>query len=151
MMRAASITTLTPSYGVDYFQNVTSTTDLNMIDSYPIRICQCILDKPRCDIRQHAIVRAMKGEEFNVTIVAVNQVNKTINSSLFSYTLSNEGHLAKAQYLKYISDECTTLTFNVYSPFSQSDSLVIMHKAHAGSWGYHQQYLRLSLRSAHAQ
>ena len=125
MMRAASITTLTPSYGVDYFQNVTSTIDLNMIDSYPIRICQCILDKPRCDIGQHAIVRAMKGEEFNVTIVAVNQVNKTINSSLFSYTLSNEGHLAKAQYLKNISDECTTLTFNVYSPFSQSDSLVI--------------------------
>ena len=116
---------LTPSYGVDYFQNVTNTSDLSLIDSYPVRICQCIQNEPRCDLGRYAVLHAKKGEEFNVTIVAVNQVNKTVNSSLFSYTQSSKGHLGKAQYLKYISDVCTTMTFNVYSPFPVSDSLII--------------------------
>lgn len=115
---------LTP-YGIDYFQNVTNTSDLSLIDSYPVRICQCIQNQPRCDLGRYAVLRAKKGEEFNVTILAVNQVNKTVNSSLFSYTQSSKGHLGKVQYLKYISDVCTTMTFNVYSPFPVSDSLVI--------------------------
>lgn len=110
----ASNRTLTPSYGVHYFQNITGTNDLNLIDSLPVRVCQCIQNKPRCDLGQHAVLHAKKGEAFNVTIVAVNQVNKTVNSSLFSYTQSSKGHLGKAQYLKYISDVCTTMTFNVY-------------------------------------
>ena len=125
IMQTASTKISTPSYGVDYFQNVTNTNDLSLIDSYPVRVCQCIQNKPRCDLGQHATLHAKKGEEFNVTIVVVNQVNKTVNGSLFSYTQSSKGHLGKAQYLKYILDVCTTMTFNVYSPFTLSDSLII--------------------------
>ena len=125
IMQVTSNEISTPSYGVDYFQNVTNTRDLSLIDSHAVRICQCINNEPRCDLGQHSIIWAKKGEEFNVTIVGVNQVNKTVNSSLFSYTQSSKGHLGKAQYLKYISDVCTTMTFNVYSPFSVSDALVI--------------------------
>ena len=125
IMQAASSETSTPSYGVDYFQNVTNISDLSLIDSHAVRVCQCIQNKPRCDLGQHSILQAKKGEKFDVTIVAVNQVNKTVNSSLFSYTQSSKGHLGKAQYLKNISNVCTTMTFNVYSPFIESDSLVI--------------------------
>lgn len=96
-----------------------------MIDSYPVKVCHCIKGEPRCDIGQFETINAMKGQEFNVTIAAVNQVNKTVNASLFSYTASSEGHLGKAQYLKYITKDCTTLSFNMYSPLNVTDSLII--------------------------
>ena len=116
---------MTPVNGVKYFQAVTGTTELSLIDSYPVKVCHCIKGKPRCDKGQYDTINVMKGEEFNVTIVAVNQINKTVKASLFSYTASSEGHLGKAQYLKYIEPTCTTLAFNVYSPFNMTDSLVI--------------------------
>ena len=111
--------------GVDFFQTVTNTTDLSAIDSYPVRVCHCVNGKPRCDLGQHRTVHVMKGEAFNVSVVAVNQVNKTINASLFSYTASTKGHLGNAQYLKNVSTSCTSLTFNVYSPLNLTDSVIV--------------------------
>ena len=120
----SSSESITPVVGLDYFQNVTGTTDIEAISSHAVRICYCLNDKPNCSIGQNHSVNVMKGEAFNVTLVAVNQVSKAVEALVLSKTLSTEGYLNSMQYKRKISNTCTNLTFNVYSS-NFSDSLVI--------------------------
>ena len=114
---------LTPVNGLEYFQNVTSVIDIELIDSDAVQICFCMYGEHNCEI-DITNVTVMKGEAFNITLVAVNQVAHPVNATVISKTQSNKGYLDGTQYERNISNTCTNLTFNVYS-LDSSDSLIV--------------------------
>ena len=121
---------LTPMDGLEYFRNVTNITDIDSIDSDAIKICFCINGEYNiCNRYIDMNDTVMKGEAFNITLVAINQVANPVNATVISKILSNKGHLDGTQYERNVSNVngCTNLTFNVYSP-DNSDSLIIYAK-----------------------
>lgn len=56
----------------------------------------------------------MKGREFNVTLVAVDQVNHSVEANILS-SVSPHGDLGEGQHVNKIGKECTNLTFSVMS------------------------------------
>ena len=69
----------TPLHGVTYFLDTSTLNDTDGISSSPIQVCLCEPDgtAPNCDLQQMN-VSVMKGEIFEVSLVAVDQVNRTL-------------------------------------------------------------------------
>ena len=86
-----------------------------MISSDPVRICFCKGLVPDCNF-QWPIETAKKGKRFIVTLVAVDQVNHTVNATIRSFLFSPEGGLGEGQQSQTSYETCTNLTFNAYSP-----------------------------------
>ena len=65
--------------GVTYFLDTSTLNDTDGISSSPIQVCLCELDGavPNYDLQQMN-VSIMKGEIFEVSLVAVDQVNGTL-------------------------------------------------------------------------
>ena len=107
--------------GVTYFKNISNITSqnrTNMITSRATNICFCnpINNQPNCSFQPPAIP-IKRGEEFNVSVVAVNQVNETVARSVAGITLYyTESDLGDGQRIQKIDNKCTNLTFNVHSP-----------------------------------
>ena len=113
---------------LNYFQNVTNITDLETIASSPVRVCFCLNEVPDCgDSTSQSVfnVNAMKGEAFNVSLVAVDHVERPVNATIVSKTESMQGYISGFQRERNISDTCTNLTFNVFSHQKHNDSLII--------------------------
>ena len=102
--------------GLSYLQNISTFQDgLESISSFPVRLCFCRDEQPDC-FYQPPPVRVMKGENFTLSLVAVDQLNKTIsNSSIHSYLRSYEGTLDTDQLLQSTGEGCTKLTFAAFS------------------------------------
>ena len=66
----------------------------------------------------------MKGQNFTVSMVAIDQVNHNVNATIHSSLLSNVGRLGENQAHQSIGDTCTNLTFSVFSP-NISEELVL--------------------------
>ena len=114
--------------GLSYFQNVTDVTDLETIASSPVRVCFCLNEMPDCgDITGQSVINvtAMKGKAFNISLVAVDHVERPVNATIISKTQSMQGYIDGLQRERNISDTCTNLTFNVFSHKKTSDSLII--------------------------
>ena len=138
--------TLTPKNGLEYFQNVTNIIDTEAIDSDAVRICYCINGEHNCDIEILSNITVMKGEAFNITLVAVNQVTKPVHAMISSKILSTEGYLDGTQFERKISNICTNLTFNVYSPNSYSDSLIIFAEGPCGDKGMSRSMVNITFK-----
>ena len=109
---------------LDYFRNVTRTNDLQTIASSAVRICLCLSEKPNCNHTNYS-VEVVKGEEFSISLVAVNHVKRPVKATIFSKTKSLRGYVKGIQSERNISNVCTNLTFNVYSHKKDTDSLII--------------------------
>ena len=87
------------------------------MSSSPIGICFCqdnII--PDCSYEPPTFL-VRKGERFNVSLVAVDQVNHTIDSANVISSLSTHfGGLGENQLNQTINGNCTELYFEVYSP-----------------------------------
>ena len=70
---------------------------------------------PDCNY-QWPITRVKKGRPSVVTLVAVDQVNHTVNATIRSYLSSQAGGLGEGQQSQSAYETCTSLTFNAYSP-----------------------------------
>ena len=106
--------------GVTYFQNISkSTTDiipLDSIGSQPARVCFCnSKHEPDCNY-QHPAITVKKGETFNVTVVAVDQVNNTLYANISTSISSSDGGFGEGQQTQNVGTNCTDLTYNVFSP-----------------------------------
>ena len=63
------------------------------------------------------IVRVKRGESFNVSLVAVDQVNHTLKAIIVHSSLSRtESSLGEGQSSQVTGNACTNLTFSIYSP-----------------------------------
>ena len=102
--------------GLTYFQNITNKTQINSITSQPVRVCFCNSEhEPDCTY-QLPIITVKKGEAFNVSVVAVDQVNNTIDAKIITTLSSSDGGIGEGQQTQSVRSNCTDLTYNAYSP-----------------------------------
>ena len=100
--------------GLEYFHAKTEgslTMDSDSIASDVVRVVHCAQDGIALD---HEI-SAFKGQPFNVSVKAFDQVNHTLGASI-RISLPEEHILGKGQQLQSISDNCTNLTYSITSP-----------------------------------
>ena len=102
--------------GLTYFQNITNKAQIYSITSKPVRVCFCNSEhEPDCTY-QLPIITVMKGEVFNVSVVAVDQVNNTVDTKIITTLSSSDGGIGEGQQTQSVRSNCTDLTYNVYSP-----------------------------------
>ena len=104
--------------GISYFQTAVNASSVNQISSRPVQICQCINSHPNCTIQQHPTYEVKKGEQFSVSLVAVDQIGYPVGATIQSILRSNMSGLLEGQLTRTIAGECTDLNFNVISPES---------------------------------
>ena len=103
--------------GMTYLKLISNINDTKSISSSPVRLCFCTPDdQPDCSY-EPPIKEVMKGERFNVSLVAVDQVNHTvINVTIYSSLNHAESGLRYGQMIQMTkNDTCTNLFFNIDS------------------------------------
>ena len=108
--------------GVIYFQsitenqNITKNAQIHSISSQPVRLCFCnIKHKPNCSY-QLPTITVKKGEAFNVSVVAADQVNNTVDANITTSISSSDGGFGEGQQTQSVGRNCTDLMYNVFSP-----------------------------------
>lgn len=102
--------------GVGYLQCISNISALDTIASQPVRLCFCsTMDQPDCRYQPPSI-KVQKGEAFTVSLVAVDQVNCTVDANIFSTLSSFDGGFKEGQQTQRVQRMCTALTFQVLSP-----------------------------------
>ena len=102
--------------GVSYLGNISTITALDTISSLPVRICFCNNEsEPDCSY-QPPPIKVKKGEAFTVSLVAVDQVNHSVNANISSSLSSQDGGFREGQQTQSVERNCTKITFNVFSP-----------------------------------
>ena len=108
--------TITYYSGVTYIQNISKITQLYSISSQPVRVCFCNSEhKPDCHYQLPTII-VKKGEAFNVSVVAVDHINNTVEANITISLSSSEGGFGEGQQTQNVGRNCTDLTYNMYSP-----------------------------------
>ena len=101
--------------GATYLGNI-SIIDIDSISSRPVRVCFCNSEhEPDCSY-QPPVIRVQKGKAFNVSLVAVDQVNHTVDANITVSLSSSDGGFDEGQQIQSVVRNCTNLTFNVFSP-----------------------------------
>ena len=98
-----------------HIANIANIQNLSSISSEPVGICFCRDGNKDCNYQPHT-VKAMKGETFTLSLVAVDQVNRTTKAYICSHLSTEIGGLGVDQLNRSIGDKCTTLIYNAYSP-----------------------------------
>ena len=102
--------------GISYLQNITENALIHSISSQPVRVCFCNIEhKPNCSYQLPAIT-VKKGEAFNVSVVAVDQVNNTIDANIITLISSSDGGFGEGQQTQSVGRKCKDLTYNLFSP-----------------------------------
>ena len=102
--------------GVSYLGNISTITALDTISSLPVRICFCNNEsEPDCSY-QPPPIKVKKGEAFTVSLVAVDQVNRSVDANIISSLSSHDGGFREGQQTQSVERNCTIITFNVFSP-----------------------------------
>ena len=89
--------------------------DVALISSDPVRICFCKDDVPVCEYKL-STKTVKKGHRFEVSLVAVDQVEHVVNATIHTSLSSQAGGLGEGQQSQSSYEMCTNLTFNAYSP-----------------------------------
>ena len=117
--------------GVIYLQS-TSNIELGSITSQPVRVCFCNSEnEPYCNY-QPPPIRVQKGSAFNVSLVAVDHVNHTVDANITTSLSTFDGGLDEDQQIQHVGRECSNLTLNVFSPHN-SETLNLYPDGPCGS------------------
>ena len=103
--------------GAAYLRRISNiNTTLGSINSQPVRVCFCNSTlEPDCSY-QPSVVRVKKGEEFNVLLVAVDQLSHPVDAEVITSLSSYDSGLSYGQHTQAVTSDCTNLTLNVISP-----------------------------------
>ena len=110
--------------GLTYFMNESGlswkkTEDRDQIASSAVRICFCQDDlKVDCSYEPH--LHAKKGEIFIITIVAVDQVNHSVNTTIRA-SVSARNSLGEGQGIQTISNTCSNISLSISSPNNSAE------------------------------
>lgn len=107
-------------HGITYLKLISDLNDTCMISSAAIRLCFCspFDSKPDCSYEPPQ-VNVTKGEKFSISLVAVDQVNHTVENVIVYSSLSNpESGLGYGQLAQRTLNTCTSLNFSISSPHS---------------------------------
>ena len=118
--------------GVSYLGNISTITALDTISSLPVRICFCNNEsEPDCSY-QPPPIKVKKGEAFTVSLVAVDQVNHSVDANIISSLSSHDGGFREGQQTQSVERNCTKITFNVFSPHD-SETINLFAEGPCGS------------------
>ena len=106
-----------------YLESISNINDSDVLASHPVRLCFCLFDQPDCSMKP-PIIQVMKGQLFNVSLVAVDQVNHTLASNVTAFLSSNRGGLGEGQQYQSIENMCTNLSYNVFTPHNSEELLL---------------------------
>ena len=106
---------LQPYSGVSYLQDISDIT-LDSIASLPIRICFCNNENESDCSFQPPPFRIKKGESLTVSLVAVDQVNNSVQANIISSLANHEGGFNEGQQIQSAERRCSDITYNVFSP-----------------------------------
>ena len=111
--------------GVTYLKRISNINDTHSITSEPVRLCFCTPNnRPDCGYTPPDI-KVNKGETFNVSLVAVDQVNHTLNNVIIHCSLSNtKNGLGYGQITQRMTNACTNLNFTISSPNSYEELIL---------------------------
>ena len=111
--------------GVAYFKSMSVITDNDFlsISSDPVQVCFCRDGLPDCSYRPQPI-KVKKGGNFTVELVAADQVENPVAAVIHCTPKSNLSGLAEGQIFQSISNACSNLSFNVFSP-NHNEELVL--------------------------
>ena len=102
--------------GISYLQNITENAQIHSISSHPVRVCFCNVEHELdCSYKLPAIT-VKKGETFNVSVVAVDQVNNTVDANITTSISSSDGGFGEGQQTQKVGRNCKDLTYNMFSP-----------------------------------
>ena len=102
--------------GASYLGNISNITALDTISSLPVQVCFCNSDSESDSSYQPPLIKVKKGEAFTVSLVAVDQVNHSVDANIISFLSSHNGGFSEGQQIQGVEKNCTTITFNVFSP-----------------------------------
>ena len=109
--------------GLEYLMLFTNINSLKSISSDPVQVCFCPDNTPNCSY-QLPPIKVRKGETFTVPLVSVDQAGHTVSATIHSYPKSNESGIGEGQLIQGTADNCTNLTFNVFSPHNYEELIV---------------------------
>ena len=117
--------------GVTYLRNISDIT-LDSIASQPVQVCFCTNEgQPDCSY-QPPHIKVKKGETFTVSLVAVDQVNHSVDANIISSLTSLVAGFGEGQQTQEVNRSCTDLIFNVLSP-DNSETITIFADGPCGS------------------
>ena len=91
--------------GATYLGNI-SNIDIDSISSQPVRVCFCNSEhEPDCSY-QPPVIRVQKGKAFNVSLVAVDQVNHTVDANITVSLSSSDGGFDEGQQIQSVVRNC---------------------------------------------
>ena len=107
--------------GLNYLKNISNLidSDTNSISSHPVRVCFCTQNLPNCSLKS-LTKEVQKGQPFNVSISAVDQVRASVKTEIFAYLSSTRGSLRSGD--GQLADACTDIPYTV---FSSDDSEIL--------------------------
>ena len=109
-----------PHYnGVSYLNDTANITALGTtISSLPVQICFCKSESEFDCSYQPPTIKVKKGEAFTMPLVAVDQVNHSVDANIISSLFSQDGGFSEGQQTQSVGKNCSNVTFNVFSPHS---------------------------------
>ena len=117
---------------VNFLQIIINNTSLDSISSRPIRLCFCNSEhKPNCSYKPPT-VRVKKGEAFNLSLVAVNQVNVSVDANITASISLPGGSLGEGQHNQHSGRKCKDLSYAVFSPY-ESETINLFADGPCGS------------------
>ena len=116
-------THLNTTNGLQYLMEFSNINSTDSISSDPVRVCFCHNDKPDCTY-QPPTINITKGEAFPISLVAVDQANHMISATIHSYPKSNESGISEGQLLQNAANDCSDLTYNVFSPRNDEELVI---------------------------
>ena len=100
---------------IAYLQNVTNV-DVNSIHSEAVRVCFCTPNgEPNCSYIPLTLF-VKKGQTFIVSVVAVDQVNHTLPSTIHASLSTQSGGLSEGETSQYTTENCTDLKYTIFTP-----------------------------------
>ena len=110
--------------GATSFKKLSGITELETIASDPVRICYCKNEEPDCSY-DPSFIKVKRGESIDISIVAVDHVNHTINdSTIYASLNSTVGSVGEGQETQRTHTGCTDLSYDLLSPHDSEQLLL---------------------------
>ena len=85
-----------------------------LISSEPLQICFCRQQQHNCSYFKHAPIYTKKGQFFEVSIVAVDQLGNPVNATVISSVINNAKLANVDQTRQAISSKCSSIGYAIY-------------------------------------
>ena len=106
--------------GLQYLMDISSVSTKQTISSHPVQVCLCINGRQNCTYQLQGYAEVIKGSNFNISLVAVDQVYEPVNATIEGHLSSTGSSLLTGQVTQ-IPNVCTNVSFQIYSSRSTEE------------------------------